>query len=239
MKEFLRPTPFCDAVHPSIQTAVARELERHGRTRGLAIALFAFVRDAVLYEFGRWDVLASTTLTSGVGMCTNKANLLVAMLRASGIPAAYGLLRVNPQEYFGAVAPSFLKPLVSNRSLHVYAAAYLDDRWIRCDPSTDADVAFRTSHFCRQTQLVDWDGRQDALDFFQPQHVYEDLGLRPAIDEILAAPTKHATPDTLAAINDYLLFIRREPPFPSAEALMAAYRTYLCDPPSSPSSVDS
>jgi hypothetical protein len=187
------------------------------------VRLFEGVRDHVRYTFMPWNARASDTLASREGMCTNKSNLLVALLRASRIPAAYGVLRVNPREYYGVIAPDLLKPLASTRSIHVYAAAFLDDRWVRCDPSTDADIAAKTSHFCRQTRLIHWDGRQDALDFLQPQHVYGDEGLHANIDHLLDKPPRHAKPGTLAVLNAYTRFIREHPPFESAAELLTSY----------------
>ncbi|MDQ3357003.1 MAG: transglutaminase-like domain-containing protein [Actinomycetota bacterium] len=70
--------------------------------------LYRFVRDEIPYAFGPWGVRASQTLAQGTGTCTNKANLLVALLRAAGIGAAYGVLRVDTQHYFGPIGPDFL-----------------------------------------------------------------------------------------------------------------------------------
>jgi hypothetical protein len=157
-------------------------------------------------------------------MCTNKANLLVSLLRAAGIPAAYGVLRVNAREYFGVIGPQFLTRYMSAESTHVYAAAFLGGRWVKCDPSTDRELANRTAHFCRQTQLIEWDGDHDALDFLDPRHIYADLGLYASIDELLAKPSRGATPERFALWNDYLGFIRAQPPYASSEALITAYR---------------
>ncbi len=191
--------------------------------RHLATTVFRFVRDRVRYAFGPWDTSASETLLAREGTCANKSTLLVALLRATGIPAAYGVLRVTAREYFGAVAPAAFKPLVSTNSVHIYAAAYLGGRWVRCDCSTDADIAARTSHFCAQTRLLHWDGIHDAMDALDPAHIHADLGLRASIDELLEKPPVNSTPDVLRLLNDYVAFIRRHPPFGSAVALHGAY----------------
>ncbi len=71
-----------------------RALARHltadaGSEREAAVRLFDFVRDEIPYRFGPWGLCASETLARGEGSCTNKANLLVALLRAAGTAAAY------------------------------------------------------------------------------------------------------------------------------------------------------
>jgi uncharacterized membrane protein YdfJ with MMPL/SSD domain len=228
----LAVTRYCDHDDRAIQVVLS-ELSRDGRSAGaeraggdvaVAVAAFEFVRDEVAYTLGSWGVSASSTLGQRSGMCTNKANLLVALLRAADIPAAYGVMRVNAREYFGVIGPAFLTRYISPESTHVYAAAFLDGRWVKCDPSTDREMASRTAHFCRQTQLIEWDGTCDSLDFLDPVHVYADLGLYADIDELFEKPARGATPERLALWNDYLEFIRSQPAFPSSDALIRAYR---------------
>jgi hypothetical protein len=148
----------------------------------------------------------------------------VALLRAAGIPAAYDVLRVNARDYFGVIGPAFLTRYIAAESTHVHAAAFLDGRWLKCDPSTDADLASRTQHFCRQTRLIEWDGTSDSLDFLEPEHVYADLGLYADIDELFEKPARGATPERVALWNDYLDFIRSNPAYETSDALISAYR---------------
>ncbi len=226
MDDFFAHGRYCDWREPAIVDC-ARDVAAGATTPAeRAIALFRFVRDEVRYAFGPWGIPATVTLAAREGVCTNKSNLLVALFRAAGVPAAFGVLEVNPQEYFGSIAPPYLKPFVSSHSVHVYAAAHLGDAWVRCDPSTDVALSRKTAHFCRQTRLIEWDGRQDALDFLQPQHVYADRGLHACIDDLLDKPARNAQPATLAAINEYVRFIRSEPAFPTADALIAAYAAF-------------
>src|SRR5262249_37533172 len=86
MKEFLAPTKYCDSADPSIIATMATI--RQGRAgREAAVRLFHLVRDEVHYAFGPWGTTASSTLARLQGGCSNKSNLLVALLRAAGIPA--------------------------------------------------------------------------------------------------------------------------------------------------------
>lgn len=223
--EGLAATPYCDHEHPAVRAQLERLVADlpEGDRRRIAIAAFEFVRDEVPYAFGPWGLPASATLERRQGTCTNKANLLVALLRAAGIPAAYGVMRVDARRYFGVIGPRFLTRYASPESVHVYAAALLDERWVKADPSTDRELAERTGHFCEQTRLIEWDGVRDSLDFLDPQHVYADLGLYANIDEMLARPARAATPHRLALANDYLSFIRSRPAFASDAALITAY----------------
>jgi RND superfamily putative drug exporter len=217
---------YCDHEHPAIRARaaqLARTLDEPDPV-GIAIAAFEFVRDRIAYKIGPWGVPASTTLALEEGTCTNKANLLAALLRASGIPAAYAVLRVNARDYFGTLGPDFLTRYISRESVHIYAAAHLNGRWVRCDPSTDRELAGKTAHYCLQTRLVEWDGVHDSLDFLDPRHIYADIGLYVDIDPMLERPARHVTPRFMAKANDWLAFIRSEPPYPSEDALVSAYR---------------
>jgi uncharacterized membrane protein YdfJ with MMPL/SSD domain len=224
-RDALTVSTYCDHDHPAIHARLEELAPRPGHADGVdvAVAAFEFVRDNVLYTFGPWGVTASRTLESRQGTCTNKANLLVALLRAAGIPAAYGVMRVNAREYFGSLGPSFLTRYASRESLHIYAAAFLNGRWVKCDPSTDRQLSSRTAQFCLQTRLVQWDGVHDSMDFLNPRHVYADLGLYVNLDELLARPARAATPRRLALANDYLHFVRAQPAYPSDDDLVDAY----------------
>jgi transglutaminase-like putative cysteine protease len=101
---------YCDRDHPSIRATAARLRDETLSAREQAVRLFRFVRDEVRYFFGPWGVCASETLATREGTCSNKNNLFVALLRCVGIPAAYGVLRVNAREYFGNITPEAWKP---------------------------------------------------------------------------------------------------------------------------------
>ena len=224
MNEWLVRTRYCDCDHFAVRRAAAEVVDGAASERAAAVALFRFVRDRVAYTFGPWGIRASQTLVRGEGTCTNKSNLLVALLRAAGIRAGYGVLSVNGKEYFGSIAPAYFKHLASAHSTHIYAAAFLDGAWVKCDPSTDREIAEKTAHFCPQTQLIEWDGVHDAFDFLEPEHIHADLGLRADIDDLLDKPPRNASATTVAVLNDYVRFIRENPPFRSAAELIASYR---------------
>ena len=221
--EFLAASPFCDLEQPAVAALAATLAETTASERETAVRMFEWVRDEILYFFGPWNTTASHTLRTREGTCTNKANLLVALLRAAGIPAAYGVLRVDAQRYWGSIAPGFLRQHVNTFSTHIHAAAYLHGRWTRCDPSADRQIAVKSAHFCPQNALIRWDGTRDRTDAFEPEHVHANLGLHANIDQLLEKPRRRSTPQLIAAANRYNRFIRSQPPFPDADALLAAY----------------
>ena len=220
---YLATTAFCDLDHPDI-LALAEELAAHDGSRATAVRVFEWVRDEVPYFLGPWGATASQTLCLREGTCTTKSNLLVALLRAAGIPAAYGVLRVDARHYWGVIGPAFLTRHASSYSTHVHAAVHLNGRWVRCDPSSDRQIAEKSQHYCEQNRLIEWDGATDRTDVFRPEHVRaSSLSLYADIDEVLAKPMRRITPELLEHVNRYIRFIREQPPFPDADSLLAAY----------------
>lgn len=203
---FLRPTRFCDVSDPDI-ARLAISLQRDTR-RESAVAVFGYVRDEIAYEVGNWQRTASQTLRRGRGTCTNAANLMVALLRRLGIPAGYGVLTVDGQQYFGPAIPRRLCSRVSHRSRHVYVCVRLDDRWVRCDPSDDAAFAIGSQHVNPQCTLIDWDGYDDALLHLDPAHVIEDLHPLPDIEVLMAKPMRTAMRLPVHVGNYWIQFMR-------------------------------
>ena len=98
MHEYLRSTDVIDWSEPQIQT-VARSFADPQDLLETASRCFYWVRDEISHSF---DVnapcvscTASETLKSRTGICYAKSHLLAALLRANGIPAAFGYQRIS------------------------------------------------------------------------------------------------------------------------------------------------
>lgn len=207
-KEFLEPTIYCDYEDAVIKKRASEIIKRHTGNRKKATALFFWVRDHIFYRVGHWHRKASETLEEGEGTCTNKTNLLVAFLRCVGIPAGYGVMRVLGKEYFGPVVPSILKKRIGAISRHVYAVVYLNNRWIKIDPSDDWELAEKTSHYNPQSRLVHWDGEQDAVLNLDATHIIEDDWPLANIDHIISKKPRNATKIVMWTGNLYITFLR-------------------------------
>jgi len=91
-------------------------------------ALFEFVRDEIPHSFdiGADSVpcRASEVLSAGSGLCYAKSHLLVALLRAIGIPAGFGYQRLRKD------------PPQTGHVLHGFTGVFLAERhrWIALDP---------------------------------------------------------------------------------------------------------
>jgi len=174
-----------------------------------AVALFYWVRDNILYRVGLWQRKASETLKEMEGTCTNKANLLVALLRSVGIKAGYGIMKVKGREYFGPIALPMLKRMIADKSLHVYCCVELNGNWIKCDPSDDKELSEKTSYFNPTSKLVDWEGEKDAMLNLNPSHILSDEYPTENIDRIIAKKANKSKGIIAKVGNFYIKFLRQ------------------------------
>lgn len=129
------PRTLCDVEHPLIQER-ARSLIR-ATEAATAEAIFLYVR-AMPYRFGAWQEPASETLRQGWGMCTTKANLQVALMRAAGLAAGFVEVTI-PMNVLGTLMPSAWLSLMRPNARHFFAAVRLNGRWHAADSSYNDD----------------------------------------------------------------------------------------------------
>lgn len=208
INSFLQNTKYLDYNHPAIKE-IALKLTKHYNTdRQKARTIFYWVKENIKFEFGYWGIKASKVLKKRKGMCTNKANLLIALLRVLNIPAGYGILKVNTKRFYQELmCPSFRK-LVSPKTTHIYVGIFLKGRWIRCDPSVDSELARalkKKTPFAEMTgfnitdkEIKNIKGILKRTEFFAN------------IDNYLDKPPRHAKGITLKILNSYLKFLREK-----------------------------
>lgn len=157
---YLSPTPFIDTDHPAV-TAYART---HGGDQldpvARAVALYYAVRDDIRYdpygiELSVAGLNASGVLARGRGWCVNKAVLLAAVCRASGLPARLGYADVRNH-----LSTERLRQTMQTDAFyyHGYTAILLEGRWVKATP------AFNLS-LCEKFRLkpLEFDGREDSI----------------------------------------------------------------------------
>jgi hypothetical protein len=205
---FLLETKYCNFNNPAIKK-LAQDLTRGCvNDQEKAVKLFYWVRDNIQYRFGPWNKIASDILRDGRGMCTNKAVLLTSLLRAEGIHAGFGILKVKGQEYFGPIAPIVLSGRVSKLSVHFYSYVFLDKKWIKIDPSVDIDLAQKTNYFNPTTQLTEWLGSEDATENLDPSHIISDEGPFASVESHLRKKPRSISRINFFVGNLYLDFLR-------------------------------
>jgi len=141
--EHLAPSGLCDLGHPRLQALYSKLVGNLSEPEKIANRLYDFLRAEILYEFDEWAVKASDTADRARGMCFNKSNLLVALLRLSGIPCVYSLFWIG-KGGFQFTAEESMRAKIQPRTVHAYVEAYLGESkgWRRY-VDTSLDVRLR------------------------------------------------------------------------------------------------
>ena len=140
---YLLPETYVESDHPLVQ-ALAREVsERHDSPCGRLKALYDYVVDHITYSsYEAGDRGAVWALDHGSGDCTEFADALLALSRASGIPARF-LEGVTYREDVRA-DPSQIK--------HDWVEAYLPGHgWVPLDPTWGRLPNRRDIYFARMS----------------------------------------------------------------------------------------
>jgi transglutaminase-like putative cysteine protease len=166
---FLAPAALVDSDHPAVR-AFAERHAQGASERERAVALYYAVRDEFRYDPYRIDLSpdgmrASTVITNGFGWCVPKAALLVAVCRASGIPARLGFADVRNHLSTERMRETMATDIFT---WHGYADLWIDGRWLKATP------AFNLS-LCERFGLLplEFDGREDSI-----YHPFDQSGQR-------------------------------------------------------------
>ena len=181
--QWLAPTPSIDSAHPTIAATARRVAGCAHNDRERAQKLHDFVRDEIRFgwaaAFDRQS--ASEVLASGIGFCNTKSKLLIALLRAMGIPARVHCVTINRRILLGLIRPpaEFVD--------HSYTEVLLENRWLGIDSYiVDAPLHRAAVARCHAEKLeigygvhpngsINWDGRTDCFAQFANDGTVPDL----------------------------------------------------------------
>ena len=100
LRKFLSPSPYIESKDPKIVALAAQLTADKPRAWDKAAAVFDWVRDHIKYEFADEIRPANVALNDAKGDCEELSSLVVAMCRASKIPAR---ARVDSAPYLSRV----------------------------------------------------------------------------------------------------------------------------------------
>ncbi len=129
MNKYLEATKLLNFNHPEIQKLIEerfwRTLDEKERTQ----QIYNFVRDEILFGYNeRDDISASQVLEDGYGQCNTKATLLMALLRAVGIPNRLHGFTINKKLQKGAITGIWYK-LSPRNILHSWVEICINEKW--------------------------------------------------------------------------------------------------------------
>jgi transglutaminase-like putative cysteine protease len=157
--EYLIPTNIIDCNDVMVQEKANQVTMGQKEVVEKARKLFYFVRDEIKYNpfLPRYlpeHFRASNTLVRGEGFCVQKAVLLVALSRATGISARLGFAVIRNH-----LLPEKLAEMLITNVLpdHGYTELNINGRWVKTTPALDIET-------CQKNRIipVDFDGRNDA-----------------------------------------------------------------------------
>lgn len=127
---WLQATPLLDFDRAPIRALVTRRGWQRGPRSERIGGAYDFVRNEVAFGYNDGDELpASAVLADGIGQCNTKSTLLMALLRAAGVPCRlHGATIDKPLQRGAITGPAYW--LAPQRIVHTWVEAKLDERWV-------------------------------------------------------------------------------------------------------------
>jgi Transglutaminase-like enzymes, putative cysteine proteases len=126
----LAATPLLDFDHPAIAALIDRRGWRPLSESARIGAAYDFVRDEIAFGYNVDDAIpASAVLADGYGQCNTKAILLMALLRALGIPCRLHGFTIHKRLQKGVVPPLVYRVAPAN-ILHSWVEIRFNGRWL-------------------------------------------------------------------------------------------------------------
>lgn len=162
--DFMCPTAFFDFDVDTVRRFAYDAVKDAPTQKEKAIKLFYAVRDSIRYDpysisLDPEPYKASHVLAAGRAYCLPKANLLIAVARAVGIPAGIGL-----SDVLNHLCTERLRRMMGNKEVflhHGYAVLHIDGSWVKAAPAFNIEL-------CNKFDVLptEFDGEHNAL--FQP-----------------------------------------------------------------------
>lgn len=151
---------------------------------------YNFVRNEIAFGYNRDDTIAaSQVLADGYGQCNTKATLLMALLRALGVPCRLHGFTIDKQLQRGVV-PELIYPIAPDNILHSWVEIEFEGRWINLEgfilddkvlkalqagfPERNSLCAYGAGTDSLQSPGVEWEGGDT---YIQRTGINNDFGL--------------------------------------------------------------
>jgi hypothetical protein len=129
MDNYLKETKILNYSDSTIQSLVSsrnwKELDTVSRVK----AIYNYVRDDIKFGYNLSDDISATeVLKDGYGQCNSKATLLMALLRATGIPNRIHGFTIDKALQKGAITGIWYR-LSPKNILHSWVEIYMNNEW--------------------------------------------------------------------------------------------------------------
>lgn len=189
--EYLAQTKMLDFNQPSIQTLITQQNWQELSHYDAIGAIYNYVRDDIKFGYNIDDRLsASLVLRDGYGQCNTKGTLLMALLRAVGIPTRFHGFTIFNELQRGAI-PNYIFSLAPKRIIHSWVEVHLDGRWLnlegyiidrqyltkvqaRFSDQCEAFSGYGIATQCLKKPAIEWQGEDT---YIQSDGIADDFGI--------------------------------------------------------------
>ena len=131
----------------------------------------------------------------------SKANLQIALLRKTGIPAGYGVYLVR-KEILKPILPPDIYQMVNQPTVHVFTKLFIQNRWVSLDATVDLEM-FQCFYSSSGTWTHNCWNRQSDISL-DKGFVVEDQGVYANIDLYLSQVPKFWTDQLIQKANCFI-----------------------------------
>lgn len=196
-QQYVKETPILNYSDQRIQDLIEEKKWRNLNDEEKIKAIYNFVRDDIKFGYNLSDDLSATAiLNDGYGQCNTKATLLMALLRAVGIPNRIHGFTIDKALQKGAITGIWYR-LSPQSILHSWVEVFLEGHWYflegvildqeyltklqeqnkECSTTFCGFGVYTTDFF---NPPIDWDRNNT---FIQDQGINQDFGLFNTPDE--------------------------------------------------------
>lgn len=160
MDQYLKPTEFFDYESSIVQDFLKDHLDQSDTIIEKAIKIYNAVRDSWFYTsstifFKKKDWIVSEIMKRPKGHCIDKSSILIACLRAIGIPARLHLAKVRnhiaAEKLIESMGTDELTP-------HGMVDLYLNDQWLKVSPAFNKELCDKLN-----VGVLEFDGERNSL----------------------------------------------------------------------------
>lgn len=197
MEKYLKNTSMLNYQAQEIVTLISAQNWNNLNEFDKIGAIYGYVQNKILLGYNKYDNLTATqVLADGIGQCNTKATLLMALLRAVGIPCRLHGTKVT-KTFQRSLMPKIMAKLAPPLIVHTWAEVYYNGEWLSLEGViTDKtyisglqkmfpdykgrffDYAVAVKDF--SSLQIYWNGENTSV---QQQAVVEDLGIFDTPDE--------------------------------------------------------
>lgn len=196
MKQYLESTPLLDYKHGAIQDLINQRGWQELNEKNKIQSTYLFVRDEVPFGYNATDhQSASSILLEGFGQCNTKSTLLMALLRAIGIPCRIHGFTIKKNLQKGAISGIWYD-LAPDEILHSWVEVQFDNNWYFLEgvildkpylnviqknfPNSESFCGFGIATTNLKNPDIDWNANHT---FIQKEGIHRDFGLFDSPDE--------------------------------------------------------